>query len=205
MHMDKNLFVKTQLTLLQRLGDDESCQYNDDWARFFDLYYPAMVKFVEIRNRKDVSEDIAQRVFVKLVKIFREGRYQRQPGKSFHGYLMTLLRNELVDLDRYENARGEGLTVAIGEETVTLPEDVGARLDVRWRLARHQAAVEHVLTQTPVSEKHKAIYTAYVLEERPIDEVAAKFGVSKNDVSQIKTRIGRRVKAIEDLLLGVKS
>jgi len=201
--MDRNLFIKTQLTLLQRLGDAESSQYNDDWARFFDLYYPAMVKFAELRNHKNVSEDIAQRVFVKLVRIFREGRYQRQSGKSFHGYLMTLLRNELVDLDRYESARGAGLAIALGEETVTLPEDVGARLDVRWRIARHQMAVEHVLTQTPIAETSKAIYTAYVVEDRPIDEVAAEFGVTKNDVSQVKTRVGRRVKAVEDLLLGV--
>jgi len=203
--MNKNLFIKTQLTLLQRLGDAESCQYNDDWARFFDLYYPAMVKYVALRNREDVAEDVAQQVFVKLVSVFKERRYTKKPGKSFHGYLMTLLRNELIDLDRYESTHGDGLSVVIGEETVILPEDVGARLDALWRMARHQTAVEHVLTQTPIPEKYKAIYTAYVLEERPVDEVVAEFGVPNNEVYQIKRRVDRRVKAVEDLLLEVKS
>ena len=44
----------------------------------------------------------------------------------------------------------------------------------------------------------KAVYRAYVIEERPIGEVAAAFGVSRNSVSQIKTRVERLVSAIEN-------
>ena len=71
---------------------------------------------------------------------------------------------------------------------------------VCWRLARRQAAVEHVLTKTALSEKSKAIYRAYVLEERPIEEVAAAFGVPNNTVSQTKTRVARMIAAHEALL-----
>ena len=36
-------------------------------------------------------------------------------------------------------------------------------------------------------------YRAYVLEERPIGEVAKAFGVPNNSVSQIKTRVERMI------------
>jgi hypothetical protein len=57
--------------------------------------------------------------------------------------------------------------------------------------------VEHVLTKTLVTDLNKNLYRAYVLEERPIDEVVRLFGVTRNQVSQAKTRIGRMVDAIE--------
>ena len=67
----------------------------------------------------------------------------------------------------------------------------------KWRLARHAAAVEHALTKTALSAQSKAVYRAYVLEERPIGDVAAAFGLSRNAVSQIKTRVERMIAAIE--------
>ena len=72
-----------------------------------------------------------------------------------------------------------------------------AVIDAKWRLARHAAAVEHALTKTALSAQSKAVYRAYVLEERPIGDVAAAFGLSRNAVSQIKTRVERMIAAIE--------
>ena len=59
--------------------------------------------------------------------------------------------------------------------------------------------MEHVLTKTLVSDLNKRLYRAYVLDDRPIDEVAREFGVTRNQVSQAKVRIGRMVAAIEDV------
>ena len=72
-----------------------------------------------------------------------------------------------------------------------------ARRGARAVKARHRAAEEHVLTKTRVSDLNKRLYRSYVIEERPIDEVAREFGVTRNQVSQTKTRIGRMVAAIE--------
>ncbi|MBR4615615.1 MAG: hypothetical protein IKO55_08425, partial [Kiritimatiellae bacterium] len=64
-------------------------------------------------------------------------------------------------------------------------------------LARHEAAVEHALSKTALSARSCGIYRAYVLEERPIDEVATHFGVTKNHIGQIKLRVGRMIAALE--------
>lgn len=107
-------------------------------------------------------------------------------------------------LARMAAARAASRHVSIDNDEhpveLSAPSETASILDARWRLARHQAAVEHVLTKTALSEKSKAIYHAYVLEERPIEEVAAAFGVPNNTVSQTKTRVARMIAAQEELL-----
>ena len=50
------------------------------------------------------------------------------------------------------------------------------------------------------AQKSKDIYRAYVLEEKPIGEVAKAFGVSRNVVSQIKTRVDAMIADFEAML-----
>ncbi len=99
-------------------------------------------------------------------------------------------------------AAGRHVSIDNDEHPVELaaPSETAAILDARWLLARRQAAVEHVRTKTALSEKSKAIYRAYVLEERPIEGVSAAFGVPNNTVSQTKTRVARMIAAHEALL-----
>ena len=78
-----------------------------------------------------------------------------------------------------------------------MDSDVAAIVDVKWRLARRRAAVEWALTKTALSAQSKSVYRAYVIDERPIGEVAAEFKIPRNSVSQIKTRVERLVSAIE--------
>ena len=78
-----------------------------------------------------------------------------------------------------------------------MDSDAAAIVDVKWRLARRKAAVEWALTKTALSAQSKAVYQAYVIDERPIGEVAAEFNIPRNSVSQIKTRVERLVSAIE--------
>ena len=81
---------------------------------------------------------------------------------------------------------------------VSAQSDAALVMDVQWRMALHESAVEHVLTKTALAEQSKKVYRAYALQGRPIDEVAAEFGIAKNYVSQIKTRVDRMVAAVEE-------
>lgn len=96
---------------------------------------------------------------------------------------------------------GEDANVSMDDAAAGLEPSVdsetAAVIDAKWRLARHAAAVEHALTKTALSQRSKDVYRAYVLEERPIDEVAARFGIPNNSVSQIKTRVEKMIAAVE--------
>jgi RNA polymerase sigma factor (sigma-70 family) len=78
------------------------------------------------------------------------------------------------------------------------PDDI----DSDWRKAVLQSAVEHVLTKTALSARDRDIYRAYAQDGLPIGEVAERFGVSRNSVSQIKTRVERRIVAFGRELAG---
>ena len=97
---------------------------------------------------------------------------------------------------------GDETTLA---DTLTSTETPIDAYEEDWRQAVLASAVEHVLTKTALSERDRAVYRAYVQEGRPIAEVAAQFKLSRNSVSQIKTRIDKRIVAVgRELVAGVK-
>ena len=196
-------FPDTPVSLLVRLASDRTGIRDEaGWTRLFELYAPAIRAFAEERGGEGDGEDVVQEIFMRLVEVLREGRVKIGGGAAkFRRYLATLIRNELVSRWRRRRARGAGASVSLddpsaGVEAMVEPE-AAAVLDAKWRLARHEAAVEWALSKTALSTQSKAVYHAYVIEGRPIAEVAAKFGISRNSVSQIKTRVERMVAAIE--------
>ena len=191
-------FPETPATLLVKLAAQVTGEDEANWTRFVDLYVPAIRDFARHRGDGRDVDDIVQEVLVGLVRVLRGNNFSVREGKgNFRAYLAKMIRSQLYMAYRHEKARGLGLNVPIDEVEPSVPADVvTAAIDAEWAAARHRAAVEHVLTKTLVSDLNKRLYRAYVLEERPIDEVARMFNVTRNQVSQAKMRIGRMVAAI---------
>ena len=196
-------FPDTPVSLLVRLASDRTGIPDEaGWTRLFELYAPAIKAFAEERGGEGESEDVVQEIFMRLAEVLREGRVKvgGDAGK-FRRYLATLVRNELVSRWRRRVSRGEGLRVSFDDPgagiEASVDSDAATIVDVKWRLARRKAAEEWVFTKTALSAQSKAVYRAYVLDERPIGEVAAAFGIPRNSVSQIKTRVERLIAAIE--------
>ena len=196
-------FPDTPVSLLVRLASDRTGIRDEaGWTRLFELYAPAIRAFAEERRSEDESEDVVQEIFMRLVEVLRDGRVKvgGDAGK-FRRYLATLVRNELVSRWRKRQSRGEGASVSLDDPgsgvEAFVDSDAAAIVDVKWRLARHKAAVDWTLSKTALSPQSKAVYRAYVIEGRPIGEVAAEFGISRNSVSQVKTRVERMIAAVE--------
>lgn len=189
-------FPDTPVTLLAHLAREVTGEDEADWARFFEMYRPVIERFAyEVGARAD-AEDVSQEVFIRLVDVLRNGAYKAERGR-FRAYLATLIRREVVNRWYRARARAADCTVSLDDEAfpleVAVPPATPAILDAKWQAACQAAAVEHVLTKTALSRTSCAIYRAYVLEGRPIGEVAAAFGVPRNSVSQVKTRVDRMV------------
>ena len=204
------MFPETPQTLLKKLaelaeGDDQA-----EWTAFVELYTTPVRNFIRSVNRglspSDV-EDAVQEVFIRLVDVLRKEKIDRKKGK-FRDYLAVLTRRLLIDRYRAALSRPD-LQSEMGTDpdTHTLhssfsilhsPPDPGALLDLRWRMAVHAAAVEHVLTKTAISEQSKRVYSA--LERgQSLREVAEAFGLSYAAVKQIKSRLDRAIAAVEKL------
>ena len=192
-------FPETSATLLMKLAAQVTGEDEANWVRFADLYVPAIRDFARGHGDPSQADDVVQDVLARLVQVFRNNRFQVRDGVgNFRAYLATMIRNELYAAFRRERARGAGRTVPLDEaDLVESGDSVTAALDLEWAAARHRAAVEHALTKTMLSKRNREIYRAYALEGRDIDDVARAFGVPRNQVSQVKTRVGRMIAALE--------
>ena len=69
--------------------------------------------------------------------------------------------------------------------------------DMHLMVARHAAAVEHVLSRTMLDSRTVAAYRAYALNGESAADVAARLGITPNALRQIKFRIDRMIAAVE--------
>lgn len=198
-------FPVTSATLIAKIRNLGPGKDSAEWVRFWDAYSIAIRNFAVLKGGEENADDIVMTVLGKLVDVLREGRYVSEKGK-FHSYLATMIVNEVRMAHRRESARGGGRKVSLDAKgpddsdnpiavTLAAPETSPEEIDADWRNAVLQSAVEHVLTKTALSTRDREIYRAYAQQGMPIGEVAEKFGVSRNSVSQIKTRIERRIVA----------
>ena len=200
-----SVFPETPSTLLTRLaaraeGTDES-----SWARFFELYQPAKVRFVaqHCRNGAVDPEDVVQEVLVRLVDLLREGCYERGRGR-FRSLLAVMLRNELYSAVRALLARPEGRAesladVPASDRALHVPSLTEAALDAAWRQARHEAAIEHVFAHTALSAQSKRIFRELDATGDSCEAVARRLNFTPAAVRQVKSRVTRLIAALEKL------
>ena len=213
-------FPVTSATLIQKIKTLSPGEDNAAWVRFWDSYAGAIRAFAARKGGEEAADDIVMTVLGKLVEVLRSGRYAPDKG-AFHSYLATMILNEVHMMHRREAVRKADKRVSLdaplgkdssgedGERTLAdaLPAKVPTpeAIDEDWRQAILASAVDHVLNKTALSKRDREVYRDYAQEERPVEEVAAKYGISRNSVSQIKTRINRRIIAVgRELVAGFK-
>ena len=154
-----------------------------------------MVEFARMRGAGDDAEDVVQEVFADLAKAFQAGRYAREKG-NFRAYLATMLRNELISRFRRKQAKsrvdGRARTPA-APSAAFFDDDLPV-----WNLARHRAAVDHVLTKTALSEQSRRIYRELLATGDNCAKVARRMGLPAATVRQVKSRVSRMIAAFEN-------
>lgn len=193
-----SIFPPTSLTLLHKLAVEVTGGNEAAWVRFFDLYTPAIRRFVEWNDHVHDPDDVVQEVYLKLVEIIRAGKYN--PDKArFRTFLALLIRRQLITLYRQDQARHVADRCSIDDltEELSVPSDQREKIDLDWAKAKHEAAVEHVLTKVAMKTQSRDIYRAYVIEGRSVEDVAATFGVTPDIIYKVKNRVNKMIEAVE--------
>jgi len=205
-------FPVTSVTLIAKIKDLSPGEDSAAWVRFWDTYQGAIRQFAALKGGESNADDIVMQVLGKLVDVLRTGQYTPDKGK-FHSYLATMIVNEVHMAHRKEVVRqadkripidspageDDGKTVA---DTLAAESESPEQLDEDWRKAVLQSAVNHVLMHTALSDRDRQVYRAYAIEGEDIAAVAERFGISRNFVSQIKTRIDKRIVATGREMIG---
>lgn len=192
-----SMFPDTPTALLTRIASEASGMDNEVWYEFFELYTPAMRNYLLYYGAKTSEvDDIVQDVLSKLVKVLREQTYDGERSR-FRTYLSHMLYNQLVDYRRLAMVQREHLRVDLSDCGVAESPTAGIALDIEWREMCHDAAVEHVLSKTALSEQTKKIFRILDSEDITCEVAAKRFGVAPASVRKIKSRVGRMVAAME--------
>lgn len=193
-----SLFPPTSLTLLQKLAVEVTGGNEASWVRFFNLYTPAIRRFVEWNDHVHDPDDVVQEVYLKIVEVIRSGKYDADKAR-FRTFLALLIRRQLITLYRQDQARHLADRCSIDDltEELVAPYSQQDQVDLSWAKAKHEAAIEHVLTKVAMKQQSRQIYRAYVLENRPIEEISKAFGVTSDIIYKVKNRVNKMIEAVE--------
>ena len=210
---NNSTFPETSITLLGKLAAQVTGEDQSNWIRFWNLYSGAIRRFAARVGDEAHADDILSEVMRKLVDFFRAGRFNEEKG-NFRSFLAQMIRNELGMAYRKEKARrmdkrvyldavsaesseeGSGAAFYAEAEIATSDDSIWQRLDLEWAAAKRQEILERLFANPAVKPLYRDVYRVYVLEERPMEEVAEKFGITRNLVSQIKLRMERAYLAL---------
>ena len=191
---------------IKKLGPEAD---SAEWVRFWNSYSHAIRQFAAMKGGEANADDIVMTVLGKLVDVLRNGQYTPEKGR-FHSYLATMIVNEVHMARRRDLVRAADRRVSLDApvdgpdaedgrsvaDTLVAPSESPEDLDNEWRLAVLKSARDHVLEKTALSDRDRKVYKRYVIEGADIGAVAEEFKISRNSVSQIKTRIEKRIVAV---------
>lgn len=194
------VFPLTPRTLLRRLADLKDGDDDHAWARFVELYEPAIREFIRLQD-PDIAatdaDDLVQETLMRLVPAIRNRVFDPSKGR-FRAYLSVTVRRLMIDRLRTLAARRSGRATPIGEEEPAAETPTAAALvDLKWRLARHHAAVEHVFAKSALSDLSRRVYLMSETEGLAMKDIAAKLGIAPNAVRRIASRVRKMIAAVE--------
>lgn len=192
--------IDTNETLLDRVKRTDAHQA---WKEFFDCYGSAVLRYAQkIGLTEHQAEEVLQETMVALMRQLPTFEYDRGRGK-FRNFLLTIVhRKSLAALRRAKKQPDVSLDsedpwthlslhdVLAGENADTLSEEVMSR----WRDSIMEDALARLASDEALSEGTWPVFRAYAIENRPVGEVAAEFGLKENAVYQIKNRLMRRLR-----------
>ena len=193
--------LETRASLLGRLRDYPS---EKDWQVLYDRYAPVVINFAcKWGLDVDAAHDVLQETMVTLMRTLPTFAYDPAAGR-FRNFVCTIAMNRIraerrrrghdreVSLDQ---PAFEGLPTPlelIEDDSVRQPGD---EIDRRWQSSLWETALDRIMTSSKYKDQVKAVFCDYVLGNESPEAVAAKHGITANNVYRIKNRILRDLAA----------
>jgi RNA polymerase sigma-70 factor (ECF subfamily) len=191
----------TSATLLERLKDGRDA---DAWARLVELYTPLIRGWAERLNVRGAdADDLVQEVMAVVVRRFPEFVHPEKPG-AFRGWLRAIAANcaRTMWRSRKVNPVVPGGT-DFGGYLARLedPTDDFAR---EWEREHDLHVTRKILDRIrpDFEELTWKMFTRFMRDEVPAEQVAAELGTSPNAVYIAKSRVMARLREEAGGLLG---
>lgn len=186
------MITRTTSTLLEGLHDPAN---QDVWQEFDARYRPVLVAFGRrLGLATEDAADAAQEALLRFVKSYRGGKYQRRRGR-LSSWLIGIAQHCIADqLRRRAGQREQRGVSALAD----LPNR--DRLAEIWQAECEQEILRQALRalheETRTDEQTIRAFELLAIEHLPPADVAARLGMTLNDVYLAKHRCLKRLRAL---------
>lgn len=183
----------TSTTLLRDLAQDSQ---HARWGEFVARYRPMMEAFMRERFPSLDADEVIQETLIELIRVFPVYRYSPSEKGHFHNYLTGVLRHRALRMIGETSARALRQrkyaedTVVDGLRSAT-PDD-----DATWRASLMEIALQQLLSDQTIHERTRLVFARIAVNGEKPDDVAASFGITRNAVDQMKSRMKTRLKEL---------
>ena len=181
---------KTSTTLLNELACDTQ---HARWGEFVARYRPMMLSFMQERFPGLDAEDIIQDTLIALIEIFPVYHYSPEEKGSFHNYLTGILRNKALRQIQSENRRLANMQAYAKEAKAAADQDATQDADSPQR-ARFEIALRQLLSDDTIHARTREVFRRVAVNGEKPEAVASDFGITRNAVDQMKSRMMLRLK-----------
>ena len=196
----------TSTTLLRDLAQDSQ---HARWGEFVARYRPMMEAFMRERFPTLEADDVIQETLIELIRVFPIYHYSPKEKGHFHNYLTGILRHRALRMMGEEQRRAklaeEMRRVSAPVKTTADREDNVGRAacpqaaetdDEEWRHSLLEIALQQLLADESIHERTRLVFARVAVNGEKPDEVAAAFGITRNAVDQMKSRMMARLKEL---------
>ena len=178
----------TRSSVLRAVADTEN---EAAWNRFFDLYAGFVYSVARSRGLNDAdADDVVQNVFADLARNLPTFRYDRAKGR-FRSYLAGLVNWRVVD--KMKSAKREAdLKASYKEEVESAVKGDAAFEEREWQAAAMEEALRRM--KPDVRPEHYAAFVASVVEGQDTEAVMKLYGLSRDNLYQIRTRLTEKLR-----------
>ena len=175
----------TSTTLLRDLAQDSQ---HARWGEFVARYRPMMEAFMRERFPSLDADDVIQETLIELIRVFPVYRYSPKEKGHFHNYLTGILRHRALRMMDEEKRRAR---LVAEMRHVDVEAD-----DTAWRESLMEIALQQLLADTSIHERTRLVFARVAVNGEKPDDVAAAFGITRNAVDQMKSRLMARLKEL---------
>ena len=174
----------TSTTLLRDLANDSQ---HVRWDEFVARYRPMMEAFMYERFPSLDADDVIQETLIAVCTALPSYRYVPEEKGHFHNYLTGILRHRALRMMDEEKRR-----TRLADEMLHVADSD----DTAWRESLMEIALQQLLADTSIHERTRLVFTRVAVNGEKPDDVAAAFGITRNAVDQMKSRMMTRLKEL---------
>ena len=183
------------------LRDIASGTENARWTEFVRIYEEPMRAFLAARFPSVEADDVLQETMIALMRVMPDYHYTPDGNGHFRNYLVGILKHKAEDAIRRqsrESDRRERIRKSAADAPRRAQAPGEADEEESWRLAAMNAALEQLLSDESVNARSREVFRHVALMHEPPADVARQFGITRNNVDQIKARLIARLRDLID-------